>query len=100
MPTIDITDEQAAALARGESISIEPEPVVKHFIVVRPEDGWALSIEPEPVVKHFIVVRPEDGWVVEYETIDGKPQPWTCVRSPYGYPPVGLRAHMGYDFTQ
>ena len=34
MPTITISDEQAAALAAGESINIVPEPPERTYIVV------------------------------------------------------------------
>lgn len=62
MPTIEITDEQAVALARGENISITPKPPAG--------------------VKHYVAVG-RHGNTYSFTTRNGEPQPWTILRSPH-----------------
>ena len=79
MPDITITDEQAAALARGENITLS-------------------APKPDPVVKRYVVVKERSGCVVEYETHDGVPQPYTVLRAGSAHVAVGWRSNWGHDF--
>ncbi len=76
MPTIEITQAQQDRLNSGKSIVIEA-----------------------PEVKHFIVVR-NDGGVLEYDTIDGKPQPWSVIRPSRTIIRTGEKSGFGHDFRE
>lgn len=52
MPTIEVTQEQAAALARGENVTLSPKP--------------------EPVRQKFVLVHRKYGTVFEVRAEDGK----------------------------
>lgn len=79
MPSIEITAEQAQALANGEDVTLK-----------------AVS---RPSVQKFIAVSKLTGLVLEYETHDGKPQPWTVLRpGNHGTYKPGYRASVTCDF--
>lgn len=74
MPSIDITQEQADALARGETVSISPKPKTYKNVFVRPKDGGkALYILLEGtensgsiLLSRYLYVRDTDGRPPDY----------------------------------